>query len=81
MTHERPTTDEIDITEAMQITGKSRETLMRWKKAGKLTARTEEREYLQRQRRVLFRRSEVESLARADDIGRGAPPSTAPARN
>lgn len=62
VTHESPTSDEIDITEAMRITGKSRETLMRWKRQGKVTTRTEEREYAQRQRRVLFQRDEIERL-------------------
>lgn len=65
MTNEGSTDDEIDITEAIRMSGKSRETLMRYKRTGKLTARTEEREYRQRQRRVLFRRSEIEALAGA----------------
>lgn len=60
--------EEIDITEAMRITGKSRETLMRWKRQGKLTARTEDREYAQRQRRVLFRKDEVERLAGLPEV-------------
>lgn len=63
MTHDSSAGDEIDIDEAMRLTGKSRETLMRWKRQGKLTARTEDREYAQRQRRVLFRREEIERLA------------------
>jgi hypothetical protein len=63
MQNETPASDEIDITEAIRITGKSRETLMRWKRLGKLKSRTEEREYTQRQRRVLFRWSDVERLA------------------
>lgn len=63
MTHDSPASEEIDITEAMRITGKSRETLMRWKRQGKVTTRTEDREYAQRQRRVLFRRAEIEQLA------------------
>lgn len=54
--------DEIDITEAMRLTGKSRETLMRWKRTGKLTGRIVEQQYTQRQRRVLFRRDEIERL-------------------
>jgi NAD(P)H-hydrate repair Nnr-like enzyme with NAD(P)H-hydrate epimerase domain len=55
--------EEIDIAEAMRISGRTRDTLMRWKRAGKVAARTVETEYTQRQRRVLFRRSEIEALA------------------
>ncbi|MBK9711582.1 MAG: hypothetical protein IPO81_09700 [Kouleothrix sp.] len=55
--------EEIDITEAMRLSGLSRETLMRRKRAGTLHARTVEQEYRQRQRRVLFRRDEIEALA------------------
>lgn len=62
MSEDRPVSEEIDITEAMRMTGKSRETLMRWKRAGKVTARIEERQYTQRQRRVLFRRDEIQKL-------------------
>jgi hypothetical protein len=63
MTADSSAGEEIDITEAMQITGKSRETLMRWKRQGKLTTRTEDRTYAQRQRRVLFRKDEIERMA------------------
>lgn len=63
MTNDSSAGEEIDITEAMRITGKSRETLMRWKRQGKVTSRTEDREYAQRQRRVLFRKDEIERLA------------------
>lgn len=62
MMDDSPISDEIDITEAMRITGKSRETLMRWKRAGKITGRIVEQQYTQRQRRVLFRRDEIERL-------------------
>lgn len=68
MTEERPADEEITIDEAMRLTGRTRDTLMRWKKAGKVAARTVDAEYMQRQRRILFRRSEIESIAgkRAD---------------
>lgn len=58
-----PTAEEIDITEAMRLTGKTRDTLMRWKKIGKVRARTVVTEYTQRQRRLLFQRSDIEKLA------------------
>jgi predicted DNA-binding transcriptional regulator AlpA len=66
--------DEIDINEAMQITGKSRATLMRWKREKGLTTRTDIREYRQRQRRLMFRRSEIEALTKdeAESAGQGA---------
>lgn len=63
MQNDSPASEEIDITEAMRITGKSRRTLMRWKEEKGLTARTEVKEFTQRQRRVLFRREEIEKLA------------------
>lgn len=49
----------VDIDEAQRITGASQRTLMRWKKAGKVQAKTEETEFTQRQRRTLFRRSDL----------------------
>lgn len=61
MTTDNPANDEIDIDEAMRLTGKSRATLMRWKKT--LTTRTEVREFTQRQPRIVFLRSEIEQLA------------------
>lgn len=64
MTSESLVNDEIDINEAMRLTGKSRATLMRWKRDKKLTTRTDIREYRQRQRRLMFRRSEIEALTR-----------------
>lgn len=63
MQNEHPASDEIDITEAMRITGKTRDAIMRWKRAGKINARVELRERTQRQRRILFQRSEIEKLA------------------
>jgi hypothetical protein len=63
LTNDSPASEEITIDEAMALTGKSRDTLMRWKARGKVTARTVETEYTQRQRRILFRRSEIEALA------------------
>jgi predicted DNA-binding transcriptional regulator AlpA len=67
MTNENPADDEIDIDEAMRITGRSRSTLMRWIREKKLTAHTQLRDFTQRQPRVMFRRSEIESLAGSDE--------------
>jgi predicted site-specific integrase-resolvase len=39
MTEELPTGDEIDIDEAVKLTGLRRETLMRYKRDGKLSGR------------------------------------------
>jgi hypothetical protein len=47
----------------MQISGRARDTLMRWKRDKKLTTRIIEATITRRQRRILFRRSEVEALA------------------
>lgn len=55
--------EELDIDEVMRLTGKSKPTIMRWKREGKLTARTEMREFKQKQPRLVFLRSEVERLA------------------
>jgi len=55
--------DEIDIVEAMRITGRQRDTLMRWKRDGKVQARVITEVIPQRQRRILFRRDEIERLA------------------
>jgi predicted DNA-binding transcriptional regulator AlpA len=63
MTTKIPANDEIDIDEAMRITGKSRSTLMRWIKEKNLTTHTQLREFTQKQPRIIFRRSEIESLA------------------
>lgn len=63
MTNDPPTNDEIDITEAIRLSGKSRATLMRRKRDKQLTTRTDVREHTQRQRRLLFLRSEIEALA------------------
>lgn len=63
MLEDIPASDEITIDEAMRITGRKRDTLMRWKAAGKVTARVVAAPITQRQRRILFRRSEIESLA------------------
>lgn len=62
MQQNTPGSDEIEIDEVMRLTGKSRDTIMRWKRKGKLTARTEMREFTQRQARIVFSRSEVEAL-------------------
>lgn len=59
--------DEITIEEAMQIAGVARDTLMRWKRDGKVSARTVEATFTQRQRRVLFKRSEIARRAGSDD--------------
>jgi hypothetical protein len=66
MTEQTPAADEVDITEAMRITGKTRDTLMRWKRDGKVTARVETRTRTQRQRRILFLRSDIEKAAGAE---------------
>jgi hypothetical protein len=64
MNDERPaSSDEITIEEAMQISGRARDTLMRWKRDKKLTTRIIEATITRRQRRILFRRSEIEALA------------------
>ena len=67
MTHDPGATDEIDITEAMRLSGLSRRTLMRYKETGRLKGRVETRSTTQRQRRVLFVRDEIEALARGDE--------------
>ena len=74
MTNESLANDEIDIDEAMRLTGKSRATLMRWKDEKSLTTRTTVRVHTQRQRRLLFLRSEIEALAgdEAESAGQGA---------
>jgi len=66
MTADLPANDEIDIDEAMRITGRSRSTLMRWIKEKNLTTHTQLREFTQKQPRVMFRRSEIISLAGTD---------------
>lgn len=63
MPEDIPASDEVTIDEAMRISGRKRDTLMRWKRDKKLTARIVDADVTQRQRRILFRRSEVESLA------------------
>ena len=63
MPHETPASDEIDIDEAVRLTGLRRETLMRYKRAGKLAGRVAIVEQTQRNRKVLFRRDEIEALA------------------
>jgi len=49
----------IDIDQARQLTGKSRKTLMIWKRDQEVAARTENAEFTQRQRRVLFRKADL----------------------
>jgi hypothetical protein len=62
MTDDSPESSEIDIDEAMRLSGISRRTLMRYKVTGKLTTRIDSRTTEQRQRRILFRRDEIEAL-------------------
>jgi hypothetical protein len=47
----------VDIREAMRITGKTRKTLMLWKKQQAVEAKTEIVEVIQRNRRTFFRKS------------------------
>jgi hypothetical protein len=58
-----PDTDQaeewIDIDEAQRLTGKTRKTLMLWKKEGKVEAKTETVEQTQRNRRTFFRKSDL----------------------
>ena len=63
MTEELPTGDEIDIDEAVKLTGLRRETLMRYKRDGKLSGRVALVEQTQRNRKLLFPRSEILKLA------------------
>lgn len=53
----------IDIDEAMRLTGKSRRTLMRWKKENQVEARTVDQEFVQRQRRTEFRKADIMKAA------------------
>lgn len=66
MQSDNPVSDEIDINEVIRITGKTRDTIMRWKRAGRITGRTESITQVQRQRRLLFRRSEIEKITGAE---------------
>ena len=63
MTTEDPASDEITIDEAMQLSGKSRVALMKLKARGKLKGRVVLVERTQRNRKVMFRRDEIEALA------------------
>lgn len=63
MSEESPADEEITIDEAMRLTGRTRDTLMRWKATGKVTARVVTAPITQRQRRILFHRSEIERVA------------------
>lgn len=49
----------IDIDEAVKLTGRSRRTLMRWKKERKVAARTVDQEFVQRQRRTEFSKGDL----------------------
>jgi hypothetical protein len=49
----------IDIDQARVLTGKSRKTLMIWKRDQEVAARTEDATFTQRQKRVLFKRSDL----------------------
>jgi hypothetical protein len=49
----------VDIDEAIRLTGRTRKTLMLWKKGGRVEAKTEETAFTQRQRRTLFRKSDL----------------------
>ena len=60
MTDEESNPDEwIDMDAARELTGKSRETLMRWKKDKAIDTRTEDAPFTQRQRRVVFRKADL----------------------
>lgn len=74
MQQNTPNSDEIEIDEVMRLTGKSRDTIMRWKRDGKIKARTEMREFTQRQPRIVFSRSDIEALigGEAESAGCGA---------
>ena len=54
-----PSGEWIDIDEAMTLTGKSRRTLMRWKLTKHVEARTSDQPFVQRQRRIEFRKSDI----------------------
>lgn len=49
----------IDIDQARELTGKSRKTLMAWKKDQEVEARTTDAAFTQRQRRVVFRKADL----------------------
>lgn len=49
----------IDMDAARELTGKSRDTLMRWKRARPIATRTEDAAFTQRQKRVLFRKADL----------------------
>lgn len=55
--------DEITIEDAIRISGKSRRTLMRLKRAGRLQAHISDEVVPQSNRVLKFRRSEIEALA------------------
>jgi len=59
--------DEIDITDAITKTGKSRETLMRMARSGELHTRTVHVLYAQKQRRVMFKRADIVALLREEE--------------
>ena len=49
----------IDIDQARELTGKSRKTLMEWKRLSEVDAHTTDAEFTQRQRRVVFKKSDL----------------------
>ena len=59
MTSTDQTDEWVDIDEAMRLTGRTRKTLMLWKKGGRVEAKTEETDFTQRQRRTLFRKGDL----------------------
>lgn len=63
MTTDRSASDEIDMDEAMRVSGKTRDALMKLKKRGRLSTRIVLAEQVQKNRKILFRRNEIEALA------------------
>lgn len=60
MTVENSDQDEwIDMDAARELTGKSRETLMRWKKDRAIDTRIEDAPFTQKQKRVFFRKADL----------------------
>lgn len=62
----------IDIDEAIRLTGKSKRTLMRWKLTKKVQARTIDQEFVQRQRRTVFNKSDVLNAVSSEEAIGGA---------
>ena len=67
MADEQPDHDEwIDIDAARALTGRTRDTLMRWKRDKPIATRTEDATFTQRQKRVLFRKADLLKAIGAD---------------